>query len=89
LVALPALLLLPAAAEAAPPHTHTSCLAPPLVSCAGTLRLPLASWLLSEALIRWAGAWSGAEVDAAVAAVERGIIAAAASGGLELQVRWN
>lgn len=52
------------------------------------LSIPLASWLLCESLIRWAGAWQQPEIDAATDALQRTIVAAADGGGMHGQAYW-
>lgn len=59
---------------------------PVTVGAAGLLRIPLASWLLCESLIRWAGSWQPGEIDAAADTLQRSVVDAAATGGLQGQV---
>ncbi|PSC74954.1 Myosin-J heavy chain isoform A [Micractinium conductrix] len=52
------------------------------------LSIPLASWLLCESLIQWAGSWQLAEIDMAAEGLQRAIVDAADGGGLHGQSYW-
>ena len=48
--------------------------------------MPLAAWLLSESLQRWAAAWPAGTAEAATAGLHHAILQAADRGGLMAQV---